>query len=270
MQSARGTTPNRLESYRIQTLPPNFYYIHDFITTEEEASLLQKIPSQRWISLSHRRLQAHPSTLTKSNTLLGAPLPQYLVNPIVDRFKTLGIFDHTPHKGPNHVLINEYRRGEGIMPHEDGNAYADAVATISLGSALCLDIIPKSVSDEERAMNDEETNAAGGFEKNGTLSSVPNSPSLQHKLPTRILQEPRSLLVTTSGAYMDLLHGISPIEVDENLNSSTVANWGLLASHRVFEQTGGLNERGTRISLTYRDVLKVSSAANKVFGGPRK
>jgi len=34
-----------LKAYRIIGLPPNFYYIPNFITKEEEASILQKVGS---------------------------------------------------------------------------------------------------------------------------------------------------------------------------------------------------------------------------------
>lgn len=206
-----------------------------------------KIPAQRWITLSHRRLQAHPSTLTNNNTLLASPLPAYLINPIIPRFKDLGIFEHTPHKQPNHVLINEYKSGEGIMPHEDGKAYASVVATVSLGGTLCLSLTPKPSSEED---NGEESHE-----------------NQEWKVPTRILQEPRSLLITTGDAYESLLHGVDPVEVDEGLNAATVANWELLNDRTHVEEAGGRNVRTTRISLTYRDVLKVSSAASKVFGG---
>lgn len=206
-----------------------------------------KIPAQRWINLSHRRLQAHPSTLTKNNTLLAAPLPAYLINPVVSRFKDLGIFDHTPHEQPNHVLINEYKPGEGIMPHEDGKAYASVVATVSLGATVCLSLTPKPSSD------DIDKQEEGNEE--------------MWRIPTRILQEPRSLLITTGTAYESLLHGVDAVEVDEGLNAETVANWDLLEDRASIEKAGGRNVRGTRISLTYRDVLKVSSAANKVLGG---
>ncbi|KAH7402257.1 hypothetical protein DE146DRAFT_609924 [Phaeosphaeria sp. MPI-PUGE-AT-0046c] len=239
--SSSDSTPG-LQAFRLHGLPPEFYYIPNFISAEEEASIISKIPAQRWTQLTHRRLQAHPSTLTKNNTLLASPLPGYLVNPIVSRFKDLGIFIGTPHQQPNHVLINEYKPGEGIMPHEDGSAYVPVVATVSLGSALCLEITPKS-----RASS--------------------NAEEIEHSIPTRILQESRSLLITTGDAYGTLLHGIASIEVDENLDASTVANWSLLADQQRFVEAGGRNFRDTRISLTYRDVLKVSSAANKVFGG---
>ncbi|KAF2183024.1 hypothetical protein K469DRAFT_728133 [Zopfia rhizophila CBS 207.26] len=272
-----------LAAFRVPFLPPTFYYIPNFISEEEEISILQKIPSQRWVTLSHRRLQAHPSTLTASNTLLAAPLPPYLVNPVIERLKALKVFKNTPHKEPNHVLINEYKKREGIMPHEDGSAYADVVATVSLGASICLEITQKpgnghneDSSRVEREKKAEGKSAGGKGSKNdgedndeyeGATATPSQTHASQYKIPTRILQEPRSLLITTLSAYTDLLHGISPIGVDENLSPDTVANWFLLAEPDLFEEAGGKNERSTRISLTYRDVLKVSSAASKVLGG---
>ncbi|KAF2794188.1 alkB, alkylation repair protein 6 [Melanomma pulvis-pyrius CBS 109.77] len=269
----QADTADPLQQFRIPHLPSNFYYIPNFVTAEEEASILQKIPSRRWVTLSHRRLQAHPSTLTKNNTLLAAPLPTYLANPVVDRFKTLGIFLDTPHQEPNHVLINEYRAGEGIMPHEDGSAYARVVATVSLGASVCLEVCEKVDGGEEREVGgmdgDEAPRADQSTEVLSSnpppLSPVPQPP--KHALPTRILQEPRSLLITMGPAYTELLHGIAPVAVDENLNQDTVANWALLGEAGGFEKNGGRNVRGTRVSLTYRDVLRVSKAAGKVFGG---
>lgn len=147
------------------------------------------------------------------------------------------------------------------MPHEDGSAYADVVATVSLGASLCLQIGPKPSSTEDDA---KEHSAPA---RDDTNKASCGSNLSQYEIPTRILQEPRSLLLTTGTAYKDLLHGIEPIEVDEDLNRKTVANWDLLGSANVFEEAGGRNERATRVSLTYRDVLKVSSAASKVLGG---
>ncbi|KAF2708752.1 hypothetical protein K504DRAFT_477201 [Pleomassaria siparia CBS 279.74] len=250
-----------LKAFRIARLPPDFYYIPNFVSVEEEASILQKIPSQRWVTLSHRRLQAHPSTLTENNnTLLGSPLPLYLVKPVVERFKDLGIFRDTPHAEPNHVLINEYRKGEGIMPHEDGSAYAHVVATVSLGTSICLDV--------GRKMTAEGGSSDGRPSQTETIEATHSSDLSPYSLllPTRILQEPRSLLITTGTAYTDLLHGIASVEVDEHLNRDTVANWDLLGDAKAVEEKGGTLDRETRVSLTYRDVLKVSSAAGKVLG----
>ncbi|KXT12739.1 hypothetical protein AC579_8916 [Pseudocercospora musae] len=196
------------------------------------------IPSNRWISLAHRRLQSLPARLTNSNTLVtSSPLPDWLRSPMVERIEKLETFSGAPH-GINHCLINEYHPGQGIMPHEDGAAYYPAVATVSLGGTLVLDVTEKGQHGNK-------------------------------KKSWRILQESRSLLVTTGEAYTETLHGIAEVEEDRDLNSETVANWDLLGEKTRIEESGGVNVRTTRISLTYRDVNKVSALGNKIFGKPQ-
>jgi len=124
--------------------------------------------------------------------------------------------------------VNEYTPGQGIFPHEDGSAYHPVVATVSLGSHIVLDIYAKK-SDE-----------SGEREENSRW---------------RILQEPRSLLITTGALYRDHLHGIAEINVDENLDEKGVINWDLVGRKEDFED--GAKKRKTRVSLTFRDVLKV-------------
>lgn len=80
----------------------------------------------------------------------------------------------------------------------------------------------------------------------------------------RILQEPRSLLITTGELYGECLHGISEVQVDENLNEEVIVNWGLLGDRAPFIE--GRAVRETRVSLTFRDVNKVQKLG-KAFGG---
>ncbi|KAF7592578.1 Alpha-ketoglutarate-dependent dioxygenase alkB 6 [Aspergillus hancockii] len=214
----------------------------DFITEEEEELLLQKIttaPLPRWTHLSHRRLQTWPSALTKSNALIASPLPSWLVSPIIPRFESLDIFAAAPHGAPNHVLVNEYCPGQGIMPHEDGAAYYPLVATVSLGAPIVLDLYPKSQN-----RNDES-----------------------RRPQYRVLQERRSLLVTTKSIYTDCLHGVAETTRDEGLGPDSICNWDLLREQDRYRC--GWFERKTRISLTYRDVLKVAKVGNttKFLGG---
>ncbi len=140
------------------------------------------------------------------------------------------------------MLVNEYRPGQGIMAHEDGPAYAPVVATVSLGAAVVLDVYEKSERGER-----VET------------ASIPKF---------RILQEPRSLLITTDQAYTSFTHGIAPVSTDGDLGPSTVANWSLLGAPDLYES--GTSARGVRISLTYRDVLKLSSLGSSVLGLARR
>ncbi|CAK3981754.1 Hypothetical predicted protein [Lecanosticta acicola] len=133
------------------------------------------------------------------------------------------------------------------MPHEDGNAYSPVVATVSLGGSVVLDVTSKPHTDEE----DE------GAEK-------------KKKKAWRILQEPRSLLVTTGAAYSETLHGIAEVREDVDLRKGTVVNWELLGDPgRVGEEGGGKNVRETRISLTFREVRRVSAIGGKILGKGR-
>ena len=191
--------------------------------------------------LTHRRLQTHPSPLSSTNVLLTPPrLPEWLTDspPILKRFEKLGLFNDTPHKAPNHVLINEYQPEQGIMPHEDGGAYAPVVATVSLGANIVLDIYEKEQATENRSSRSD--------------GRVPK---------WRIFQEPRSLLVTTGSMYTDYMHGIAEKEVDEDISPFVpetrkgVVNWDQLGDQEAVSD--GRSMRGTRVSLTYRDVLKV-------------
>lgn len=192
------------------------------------------------MTLSKRRLQAIPSRLSATNTLLAAPLPDWLTRPVVDRIHDLGVFQGAPH-GINHCLVNEYQPGQGIFPHEDGAAYHPIVATVSLGGSIVLEITPKPRDDETRTKPE----------------------------PWRILQEPRSLLLTAGSAYTETLHGIAQVETDEGLGADTVTNWSLLGDAEAVVANGGRNERRTRVSLTCRDVKKVSNVGAKIFGRSR-
>ena len=134
------------------------------------------------------------------------------------------------------------------MPHEDGAAYYPVVATVSLGGSIVLDVTEKP---------------------DRNFSDSTDGEDLRKRNTWRILQEPRSLLITTGSAYTDTLHGIAEIKEDVNLNEDTVANWNLLGNKELVVANGGRNERTTRISLTLRDVLKVSNLGSKIFGKPK-
>jgi alkylated DNA repair protein alkB family protein 6 len=113
------------------------------------------------------------------------------------------------------------------MPHEDGPSYHPTTATVSLGSYTVLEVYMKNENGER-----EPTST------------------------WRLLQEPRSLLVTTGTMYTDTLHGISELETDAKLDPGHIANWNLIGNTIPYMSSNC--KRDTRISLTFRDVKKVA------------
>lgn len=146
------------------------------------------------------------------------------------------------------------------MAHEDGAAYEHVVATVSLGGSLCLEVGEKA--SEERDAEEMRNVEGQGAEADGPGGKEERNGRQMGKF--RILQEPGSLLVTRGEAYGSLLHGIAQIERDEDLGPATVVNWELLGDRERF--ACGVNERETRVSLTYRDVRKVSKVGIGVLG----
>ena len=144
------------------------------------------------------------------------------------------IFSKAPHGAPNHCLVNEYLPGQGIHAHEDGDAYFPVVCTVSLGSHIVLDVTSKSDVHDQWGK----------------------------RRKWRVLQEARSLLITTEEVYRDCLHGIEELEVDRDLRG--VANWELLGDKEAFEVTA--KRRETRVSLTFRDVVKVKNLGKALSG----
>lgn len=122
------------------------------------------------------------------------------------------------------------------------------MATVSLGGSIVLDITAKQKPDDPADDGHGEAGEDGW---------------VRH---WRILQEPRSLLVTTGSAYSETLHGISNVTEDKDLNARTVSNWKLLGDQDTLVANGGCNKRTTRISLTLRDAKKVSTVQSKIFG----
>uniref|UniRef100_H2YYH0 Fe2OG dioxygenase domain-containing protein n=1 Tax=Ciona savignyi TaxID=51511 RepID=H2YYH0_CIOSA len=137
-------------------------------------------------------------------------------------------------KTPNHVLVNEYKPGQGIMPHKDGPLYHPTVATISLGCHTCLDFYDDI--------------------------SVEGSYDLMDRYKFSLFLEPRSLLILKYSMYENLLHGIKEAFVD-HVNSSFVKNTSLIGDPNVRKsllqnESLQLQRMNTRVSLTIRHVPK--------------
>ncbi|KAF8890764.1 hypothetical protein BD779DRAFT_1438311 [Infundibulicybe gibba] len=239
------------------------FYVPKFLTQEEEDYLIRKImdtPHPKWKQLANRRLQVWGGEITPKNRLLAQSLPSFIHTypDIITRLKYTGIFRDSPHGAPNHIIINEYLPGQGIMPHEDGPTYHPVVATISLGSHTVFNY----------------------YRYNGDDQAPDATPSLRHErgrvidpIPIQsVILERRSLVISTGSMYTSYLHGIEAVESDvfssaDGINPPLltnpgvkIANWALLTDETkstILE--GGILHRGTRYSLTCRDVEHVAS-----------
>lgn len=214
-----------LKQFIITDAPPTAYYIPDFISEDEEAYLLQEVyksPKTKWTQLSGRRLQ-NWGGLPHTKGMLAEKIPDWLQT-YCGKISALGAFGG---KSANHILVNEYKPGEGIMPHEDGPLYHPTVTTISLGSHTLLDFYAPISGLESDAPQTEES-----------------------RFLFSLLVKPRSLLILQDEMYQRLLHGIQP-RTQDTLTDKVV---NLCAAGA---QQGATLSRGTRVSLTIRHVPKV-------------
>lgn len=217
-----------LEKYIVKEAPPTVYYIPNFITEAEEECLLKQVysaPKPKWTQLSGRRLQ-NWGGLPHPKGMLAEKLPDWLLK-YTEKISLLGAFAG---KTANHVLVNEYKFGEGIMPHEDGPLYHPTVTTITLGSHTVLDFYRPVCQNQ---------------------TEIPQTEDSRYMLS--LLVQRQSLLILQDDMYKCYLHGIKGVY--EDVLSKHVVNLSSAGA-----QVGDTLPRSTRISLTIRHVPKVIRA----------
>ena len=87
--------------------------------------------------------------------MIAEPIPDWLQS-YVNRVNSIeGLFPEG--KKANHILLNEYVPGSGILPHLDGPLFHPVISTISLGSHTLLDFYnPLCSEDPEQNTQFEE------------------------------------------------------------------------------------------------------------------
>ncbi|KYN18509.1 PREDICTED: alpha-ketoglutarate-dependent dioxygenase alkB homolog 6 [Trachymyrmex cornetzi] len=207
-------------------------YIPNFITEEEERQIIKcvnSVPQPKWTQLSHRRLQ-NWGGIPHPKGMIAEAIPDWLQK-YIDKVTALSVFE----KGvlPNHVLINEYLSGQGIMAHSDGPLFYPVVTTISCGSHTVLDFYKRLEMTEQQ----------------------------QCKLEFSLLLERRSLLILQKDLYHNYLHSIAERDAD-SISESSIKNLHMCAKKFTKEE---IIKRDTRLSLTIRHVPKTSKLKLKIF-----
>lgn len=213
------TAALELDGFRVAAPLASVWLLPDFVTAEEEAGLLSSVhsPAARWTTLHGRRVQALGGIVHERAGLLPAPLPKWLT-PLLARITTScgSLFGGL---SVNHVLVNEYALGDGILHHQDGPSYHPAVAIVSLGSSTVLSFRPHA--------------------------SNPHSAGAAVFLPRR------SLLLFTGDAYASHLHGIKATATD---STAGVCNAPPGAAH--VEREGSRVSLTCRAVTRVRDLLR--------------
>lgn len=213
-------------------IPDTACYIPNFITEEEERQVIKyinSVPQPKWTQLSHRRLQ-NWGGIPHPKGMIAEEIPSWL-HKYIDKVAALNAFENG--LLPNHVLINEYLSGQGIMAHSDGPLFYPVVTTISCGSHTLLDFYKRLDTTEQQ----------------------------QPKLEFSLLLERRSLLVLQKDLYHNYLHSIAERDMD-SISESSIKNLHMCIGKFI---EGEIIKRDTRLSLTIRHVPKTSKLKLKIF-----
>mgnify|MGYP003385100451 CR=1 FL=1 len=104
------------------------------------------------------------------------------------------------HLAPNHVLINQYQPGEGIMHHTDGPLYHDCVVILTFGFPAVMSFRPRLTAEQIGSAPSPDASSNENSSKNVDETTI--------NTPCNILLEPNSLLYFSNEAYSSYLHGI--------------------------------------------------------------
>ncbi|CAM9256206.1 unnamed protein product, partial [Scytosiphon promiscuus] len=218
---------------------PSIYYAPDFISQADERQILAETyapvvdghsaDSSEWVALRSRRLKCWGGQ--PGENFRPEPLPPW-VEALCDSLVARGVFRED--NRPNHVLLNEYQPGQGIMGHTDGPFYEPRTATLSLGSDAVMHFSPRV-----------ETSRIG-------------TPGVETRPQASLVLRARCLVIFAEEAYSDLLHSIDAVR-EETVGGVGDDGGGSGGAVVVNADAAGAPEgttlrRKMRVSLTFRRV----------------
>jgi len=223
-----------IEKYRLSERK-SLFLVPYFITETLETSLLDNIEASKskWTHVTGRMLQAWGGLVSSKGSLIPAPMPAWM-STIVNKVSIETALWGKDQK-PNHVLVNKYEPGQGILTHKDGPVAFPATAILSLGSPAVMHFQPSKLDDDQ---------TCGTSTRRLIAVALP----------------PRSLLIFKDEFYENYCHGIEFVNEHRLSSCDTVS---LINPQHADTPDGSVLRTGTRVSLTIRRVLKTQK--NNLF-----
>ncbi|CAI5477197.1 unnamed protein product [Closterium sp. Yama58-4] len=239
-----------LEQFRVGRVS-SVYVVPEYLTKQEEQLLMSQVasaPVTKWKNVTGRRLQ-NWGGVVHDKGLIAQPLPQWLQSFTSRLSAELNSVFPSP---INHVLVNEYQEGQGIMPHQDGPAYFPCVAILSLGlpgtmafsphqrllegsregsreciressEGACEEALASKHTQHRQLLESSRDERFGGAEMAGDGGDETGREGAGARglsgdavvMRERVVLPPRSLLVFKDQAYTDYLHAATALTSSE-------------------------------------------------------
>jgi alkylated DNA repair dioxygenase AlkB len=123
-------------TFMTSSTPTGLTIVEDAIPSTKELELIQTIDSHPWETFSQRRVQHYgfrynyfARTVEDNKTKSVPPLPKWSLDLCQSLLEKKYIT-----KSPNQLIVNEYKKGQGISRHVDHSMFGGVVFSISLGS----------------------------------------------------------------------------------------------------------------------------------------
>ena len=142
--------------------------LNNFISADEEQTLLENIDKCAWNTSLSRRTQhyGYVYNYSKGGSLTSATAIPEWMDYLIERLSS-----HIS-QPINQAIINEYNPGQGIAPHIDAKTFGDTIVSISLGSK-CIMEFTKDGEKIEKILNRQSCIVLKGDSRNDWKHSIP-------------------------------------------------------------------------------------------------
>jgi alkylated DNA repair dioxygenase AlkB len=134
----QGRGDERLSKKKKDDQIPGLRIVENFLSAEEEKTLLAEVDKCVWDNTLSRRTQHYGfvySYSAKNVAEKTSPIPEFCTF-VCDRL----IEQHLIQERPDQMIVNEYQPGQGINGHIDSvSSFEDGIVSISMGSSVIME-----------------------------------------------------------------------------------------------------------------------------------